>query len=260
MFKKILILTALILFCFTNANSVNGFFFEGGIGSRYINGQMNYSLITNSDYQTDFELSRDPLNEAPLDNSVTDNNTLGWNNKFVSNLKGAVGFRFSDKFTTEFSVHISLNKAGYGGSPSINYPNLNTELGENIERNTSLPSIETSRFSQINLRFSQQIYLSRFAYFIAGLEYSLLKLDRDAIFQRIGSLSRNYQEQSEYKVDVFGMILGFGYELPISSNTSLMASGIYSFSTYRGEDFYYRNLDFNIGGLELGYTLRYYLK
>lgn len=260
MYKKFLLSIALLLFCFSNSIAASGFFFEGGIGSRYMNGSMNYDLNTNSEYLTDFEMSRDALNEAPLDNSVTDNNTLGWNNKLLSNINGAVGFRFSDKITTVFSAHLFLNKTGFGLSPSRDYPDVNAELGENITQSDLKSNVGTSTFSQINLRISQHIYLSRFLHFIGGVEYSFLKLDKGAGFQRTGGLTRSYQEQSEYKDNLFGMILGFGYELPISSKTSLMASGIYSFSTYSGEDLYFQNLDFNIGGVELGYTLRYYLK
>ncbi len=256
MLRKFLFSTVIFVLCFSNSYAANGLFFEGGIGSRYVNGTINYDSYE-SDYQSEFELSRDPLNSSSLSNSVTDNTTLGWNSKFVGNYNGMIGFRFSDKLVTSLSAHLVLNKPGYGFRPLFAYPNINTQLGEDIQRSSIKSDVETNWFSQISLRATQNIYVNNSLFIIAGVEYSFLKLEFSN--KRYIGVSSS-RTQKLYKANTFGFLGGIGYELPLSQKVSLMMSGVYSFSSYKGDELYYKNLDFNIGGLELGYTLRYYLK
>ncbi len=176
MLQKIIYTILLLVLCFSNSYAGNGFFIEGGIGSRYMNGNMNYQSRINSDYQSDFELSRDPLNEAPSENSVTDRSMLGWKSKLVGNYNATIGFRFSEIFVTSISAHYVHKKGGgFGFSPSNDYPNVNTNLGENIQRNSLTTStVAKNWFSQLNLRVTQQIYLNSSLYLISGVEYSFL--------------------------------------------------------------------------------------
>ncbi len=268
MYKKFLLPIALLLFCFSNSIAANGFFFEGGIGSRYINGQMNYDLGTESDYLTDFEISRDPLIESPLGNSVTDDLGLGWKSKFVGNYNATIGFHLSNKFVTALSVHYFGTKTGFGLNLSRSYSDVNVELGENIQRGSLETDIANNWFSQINLRLTQHLYVDNSLFLIAGVEYSSLKFEKYVILSgsSLGGVihgGTSYDADNNrvtYKDYTIGMFAGLGYELPLSSKTSLMVTGVYSMSNYNGDELFYNNLEFDIGGVELGYTLRYYLK
>ena len=256
MLKKIFLIITLLLLCSSISFAGSRFFIEGGIGGRYINGSINYGTY-NSDNNSEFELSREPLNEAPLDNSVTASRTLGWKSKLLGNYNATIGFRISEKFVTTVSAQYFTKKAGFAYIPSTSYPNINTQIGEDIERNSLNSSVETSWFSQINLRVIQNVYLNKSLYFVAGFEYTFLKMDFPNSSN--SGLIRNRVEPT-YKDNALGAIVGFGYELPLSSKMSIMTTGIYSFTSYQGDELYYKNLDFDIGGFELGYTLRYYLK
>lgn len=245
MSKKIILLIILTFFCVSNLSAGNGLFFEAGFGSRLMDGTIEYDA--NSGYQSDFDLSRDPLIAYSSNSSITDRDALGWGNKFLMQFNGSIGFRISDKYVTSITVQYIKKKGGVSSLGMIAYPNINTQVGEDIQRlqNTN----DNNWFSQINLRATQNVYLSNSVFLIAGVELSYLEL------------KFNYSRYANnYKDDTYGLLAGAGYEHGLSPKMSMIFSGLYSFSSYNGDDLFYPNLDLNIGGLEISYKLRYYLK
>ncbi len=126
-------------------------------GAGLVNGRLSYTYAfafgkasqTNSDYQSDFELSRDPLDEAPLDNDVRHRFTSSVQ-VFVPNTKKPklFGLPIPNGWSMDVQMYF---ESGRPFTPSSDYPNVNTALGENIQRN----SLRKPSVLNFDVRFSK---------------------------------------------------------------------------------------------------------
>ncbi len=246
-----------MLICST-VTAQTGFFIEGGVGGKYINGGMNY--YPKSEFTSDFELSRDPIDS--FESSVLENSTeFSWKNKLLMNLSGSIGYRYNHKISLLISYKYFRTKPGYYGYyPSQMYPNINTESGVSIQR-VSLADEksdnEKSWYHQVNLRFTTQIHTSKFFFLTGGIELTYI----DFVIGNRTVISGLYMlDDSEYSDKTFGIIAGFGIEKPMTQKMTIVGSLLYSFSKYQGYELYYKDLNLDIGGLEIEYSLRYYIK
>jgi len=142
-------------------------------GGGYVSGFLSYTYAfaygkasqTNENYLTDFELSREPLSEAPLDNDVR------------HALKSSIAFYIPTTVKPKlFGVPImngwSLSvvaqlESGRPFTPSRAYPNVTQSQGEDIQRN----SLRRPSLVNFDLRFQKEFNLMGLDYnFIAQVE------------------------------------------------------------------------------------------
>lgn len=130
-------------------------------GGGYVSGMLSYTYAfaygkasqTNEDYLTDFELSRDPLDEAPLDNDVR------------HALKGSIQIYipktvkprlFGLPIPNGWSMDIqTFVESGRPFTPAAVYPNINVATGESIQRN----SLRMPAVVNFDIRFSKDFKL-----------------------------------------------------------------------------------------------------
>ncbi len=142
-------------------------------GGGYVQGSLNYTYAfafgkasqTNENYLSDFELSRDPLSEAPLDNDVR------------HSLKSSVQFYvpttvkprlFGIPIFNGWSLGLDTEvESGRPFTPSRAYPNVTQTLGEDIQRN----SLRRPALVNFNFRFEKEFKMMGLNYsFIAWVE------------------------------------------------------------------------------------------
>ncbi|UCC44942.1 MAG: TonB-dependent receptor, partial [Candidatus Zixiibacteriota bacterium] len=111
-------------------------------GGGYVNGLVSYTYAfafgkasqTNEDYMTDFENSRVPLDEAPLDNDVRHNLKASVQVYVPNTVKPKLfGLPIPNGWSMDIQTFI---ESGRPFTPDENYPNINTDLGEDIQRNS----------------------------------------------------------------------------------------------------------------------------
>ncbi|MFQ5452715.1 MAG: TonB-dependent receptor domain-containing protein, partial [Candidatus Zixiibacteriota bacterium] len=111
-------------------------------GGGYVNGLVSYVYAfafgkasqTNEDYLSDFELSRDPLDEAPLDIDIRHVIKSSLQFYVPSTVKPRLfGISIPNGWSLDFQTYI---ESGRPFTPDRSYPNINTNLGENIQRNS----------------------------------------------------------------------------------------------------------------------------
>ncbi|UCG60727.1 MAG: TonB-dependent receptor [Candidatus Zixiibacteriota bacterium] len=117
-------------------------------GGGYVNGLISYTYAfafgkasqTNEDYMTDFEHSRIPLDEAPLDNDVRHNLKADIQIYVPNTVKPRL---FGLPIPNGWSLSVqTVIESGKPFSPNKYYPNINTEIGEDIQRNSMrMPSL-----------------------------------------------------------------------------------------------------------------------
>jgi len=138
-------------------------------GGGYVNGQLSYTYAfaygkasqTNENYMSDFELSREPLSEAPLDNDIR-HRLVGSIQVFVpSSVKPRL---FGVPILNGWSLAIeSVIESGEPFTPSSSYPNLDLVSGEDVQTNAlRMPANMT-----FDVRFTKDF---RFV----GLDYSFI--------------------------------------------------------------------------------------
>jgi len=117
-------------------------------GGGYVNGLVSYTYAyaygkasqTNENYLSDFELSRDPLDEAPLDNDVRHSLKASVQIYVPNTVKPRL---FGLPIPNGWSMDVqTFFESGRPFTPSKDYPNIDTDRGENIQRNSlRMPSI-----------------------------------------------------------------------------------------------------------------------
>ncbi len=117
-------------------------------GGGYVNGLVSYTYAfafgkasqTNTDYQSDFEISRTPLDEAPLDNDVRHSLKTSVQVFIPNTIKPKL---FGLPIPNGWSMDVQMFfESGRPFTPTTDYPNLNPSLGEDIQRNSlRMPSI-----------------------------------------------------------------------------------------------------------------------
>ncbi|KAA3633932.1 MAG: TonB-dependent receptor, partial [Calditrichaeota bacterium] len=126
-------------------------------GGGYVNGLISYTYAfaygkasqTNEDYLTDFQLSRDPLDEAPLDNDVRHSLKASVQVYIPSTVKPKLfGLPIPNGWSMDLQTFI---ESGRPFTPTASYPNINTEIGENIQRN----SLRKPSIVNFDVRFSK---------------------------------------------------------------------------------------------------------
>lgn len=138
-------------------------------GGGYVSGQINYTYAfafgkasqTNENYQSDFELSREPLSEAPLNNDIRHSLKTAVNFYVPSTVKPKL---FGLPIPNGWSLSVeSVIESGAPFTPSSTYPNFSTEAGVDPERNSlRLPSTVV-----FDVRFAKEFNL-------IGLDYQFI--------------------------------------------------------------------------------------
>lgn len=126
-------------------------------GGGYVNGMLSYTYAfaygkasqTNEDYLTDFELSREPLDEAPLDNDVRHALKSSIQVFIPKTIKPKL---FGLPIPNGWSLVVeTFFETGRPYTPSTDYPNIYTATGEDIQRNSlRMPSV-----LNIDIRFTK---------------------------------------------------------------------------------------------------------
>jgi len=138
-------------------------------GGGYVNGQISYTYAyafgkasqSNQNYQSDFELSREPLSEAALDNDVR-HRINGNIQVFVPNsVKPRL---FGLPIPNGWSMAITaIIESGRPFTPDRSFPNLSLTTGEDIQRN----SMRKPGIFNIDVRFTKDFEM-------LGLDYSMI--------------------------------------------------------------------------------------
>lgn len=138
-------------------------------GGGYVNGMLSYTYAfaygkasqSNENYLSDFELSREPLDEAPLDHDVR--HSLVGNIQFY--VPRTVKPRlFGLPIPNGWSLSIeTLIQSGRPFTPSDLYPGIDRESGEDIQRNSlRMPSVVN-----FDIRFTKEFKF-------VGMDYSFI--------------------------------------------------------------------------------------
>ncbi len=126
-------------------------------GGGYVNGLVSYSYAfafgkasqTNAAYLTDFENSRDPLDEAPLDNDVRHSLKTSIQVFIPNTVKPKL---FGLPIPNGWSMNVQMFfESGRPFTPGRDYPDVNADLGENIQRN----SLRKPAILNFDVRFSK---------------------------------------------------------------------------------------------------------
>ncbi len=117
-------------------------------GGGYVNGYLSYTYAfaygkaseASREWQTDFEISREPLSEAPLDEDVRHQLNARIQIFVPSTVKPRL---FGIPIPNAWSLAINANiHSGKPFTPSREYPNISREIGEDIQRNSlRMPSV-----------------------------------------------------------------------------------------------------------------------
>lgn len=111
-------------------------------GGGYVNGLISYTYAfafgkasqTNENYMSDFENSRVPLDEAPLENDVRHNLKANIQVYVPNTVKPRLfGLPMPNGWSMDIQTSI---ESGRPFTPDAVYPNINTSLGEDIQRNS----------------------------------------------------------------------------------------------------------------------------
>ncbi len=132
-------------------------------GSGYVNGNLSYTYAfangkasqTNSNYLSDFLLSREPLSEAPLDNDIRHSLQSEIQIVIPNNVKPRLfGIRVINGWSLAIATVI---ESGKPFTPDKLYPNLATSGTEDIERN----SLRYPATAYFNVRFQKDFRLAK---------------------------------------------------------------------------------------------------
>ncbi|MFZ5980416.1 MAG: carboxypeptidase-like regulatory domain-containing protein [Candidatus Zixiibacteriota bacterium] len=138
-------------------------------GGGYVNGQINYSYAfaygkasqANEDYLSDFYLSREPLSEAPLDNDIRHSLKAAIQIYIPNTVKPRL---FGLPIPNGWALSIeSIIESGQPFTPDAQYPNIQQETAEEIERN----SLRYPATAVFDVRFNKDFSLW-------GLDYSFI--------------------------------------------------------------------------------------
>jgi outer membrane receptor protein involved in Fe transport len=158
-------------------------------GGGYVNGQISYTYAfafgkasqANEYYMDDFMNSRIPLDEAALDNDVRHNLKSGIQLYVPSTVKPRL---FGLPIPNGWSLDIqSAIESGMPYTPGENYPNINTDLGEDIQRN----SMRMPWIVLFDLRFTKDFRLFGLENkFILWIENVFDNVNVDWVYQDTG--------------------------------------------------------------------------
>ncbi len=132
-------------------------------GGGYVNGLLTYTYAfafgkasqAAENYQSDFELSREPLSEAPLDNDIRHRFTASVQVFVPNTVKPRL---FGMPIPNGWSVSIlSVIESGEPFTPSETFPGIETRAGEDIQRN-SLRKAATVNF---DIRATKEFSIAR---------------------------------------------------------------------------------------------------
>jgi outer membrane receptor protein involved in Fe transport len=139
------------------------------LGGGYVNGQLSYTYAfaygkasqTNTNYLSDFLLSREPLSEAPLNNDIRHSLKASVVVYIPNTVKPRLfGLPIANGWT--FTVE-TIIESGRPFTPTTAYPGISTDLGQDIETN----SLRYPATAVFDIRFTKEFKL-------AGLDYSLI--------------------------------------------------------------------------------------
>ncbi len=138
-------------------------------GGGYVQGSLSYTYAfaygkasqTNQNYLSDFELSRVPLSEAPLDNDVRHSLNSSIQFYVPTTVKPRL---FGVPIFNGWSLGVDAQvESGRPFTPSRSYPNVTQSQGEDIQRN----SLRRPALVNFNFRFEKEFK-------VMGLNYSLI--------------------------------------------------------------------------------------
>ncbi len=138
-------------------------------GGGYVNGQLSYVYAfafgkasqTNQNYMSDFELSREPLSEAALDNDIRHRLNANIQVFVPTSVQPRLfGLPIPNGWSLSFSVIV---ESGRPFTPDRSFPNLTLTTGEDIQRN----SMRRPGIFNVDVRFTKD-----FRYM--GIDYSLI--------------------------------------------------------------------------------------
>ena len=142
-------------------------------GGGYVNGFLSYTYAfafgkasqTNENYLSDFELSREPLSESPLDNDVRHSLKASIQIVVPTTIKPDL---FGIGIPNGWSLSlVTLVESGRPFTPSRSYPNITQSLGEDIQTN----SLRRPSIINFDVRFSKEFRMAGLYYrFIANIE------------------------------------------------------------------------------------------
>lgn len=138
-------------------------------GGGYVNGELSYTYAfaygkasqTSENYLTDFELSRAPLDESPLNDDIRHSLKAGIQIYIPTSVKPRL---FGLPIPNGWALSIqSVIESGRPFTPSANYPNLATTSGESIGTN----SLRLPGTAVFDVRFNKDFKF-------VGLDYSFI--------------------------------------------------------------------------------------
>ncbi|PWB75469.1 hypothetical protein C3F09_02425 [candidate division GN15 bacterium] len=138
-------------------------------GGGYVNGEISYAYAfaygkasqTSEDYLTEFQLSRDPLAESPLDNDIRHSLKAGIQIYIPGSVKPRLfGLPIPNGWTLAIQ---SVIESGRPFTPDSKYPGIVATTGETIATN----SLRYPATAVFDIRFSKEFK-------VVGLDYSLV--------------------------------------------------------------------------------------
>jgi len=148
-------------------------------GGGYVNGEISYTYAfaygkasqASEDYLTEFQLSRDPLSESPLDNDIRHSLKAGIQIYVPGSVKPRLfGLPIPNAWTLAIQ---SVIESGRPFTPNIRYPGIVATTGESIATN----SLRYPATAVFDIRLSKDFK-------VVGLDYSIVLDVRNVLDSR----------------------------------------------------------------------------
>ncbi|NQT27390.1 hypothetical protein HQ585_18700 [candidate division KSB1 bacterium] len=235
-----------------------GFFLGGSATAMMVNGK---GEVEDEDFSLSDDLFSWEVESSNTSLSVTWQPTgMGWGNKLLYGIKPVVGYRVSPQMAILGTYSMYMNKkADQSESAS----------GQGTVSDVTLSADAESEYTQRAMQILLQYHLTpgKEFFLIGGMEFVSMKAE----LKHIMSMESDWYDSVGTLLDVDGedktngLVIGAGIEKPLQSkkNMSFVASAMYSFTKYEGDELFEGEGDdpeikLNIGGFIANIGIRMY--
>lgn len=233
MFKKFVFVLLFVVLVIPQVSKAKSKFFVGfGFSEMYIDGTGTYNS---------YNLENGGFTRINVD--VQDDNFLGWNNNYLSNINLSTGYAITQNNYLVLDLSYSFTKKSdktYQVYLTQPYP-LEPILVDN--------PYHTS-FNILKVSLNNEYYFHKNICLIIGFNFYHI----DAVNRTdFGLLTPQFSNES-YLGDALGISSGFGYERPIFNSLNVIAHILYTYARYNQAPY---NFSLNLGGYSAGIEIRY---
>lgn len=215
-----------------------GFFIGGSATALMMNGK---GEIEDEDFDVADDLLEVDVTESTYNFTVEWSSPgLGWGNRFLYGIKPVVGYRFSPQLAVIGSYSVYMTKKT-DQSETVNGHGHFDDLQVDIEMESEYTQRVTQILAQYHITPGKEFFL------IGGMEFASMKTDIGFTLRDTWS-SGSESDDVDGEDKASGLVVGLGLEKPLQSkkNVALVATAMYSFTKYDGDELV-EDVDMKIG-------------